>query len=235
MPLDKPSSYADWATQEETSPAGRPNKATIPEQFRLSGLKEEQPLARQYHNEQMNLVGEWVRYLEDQIIQLSTSASAAVINTIFPVGAIYITDQDQDPSITLGIGTWSRIEGRFLVGRDLSDTDFDGIGETGGSKEHSHTNSLVTSSAGSHSHTIPTSGYGSSQTSGSLPSPTTFGNLITGSGKSESAEALESLGQASTTQSTGSAGEHTHTLTGGINTASNLPPYRSTNIFRRIS
>jgi len=54
---------------------------------------------------------------------------------IYQVGAIYITVDPEDPAITLGYGTWQPFGvGRVLVGVDTSDTDFDTVEETGGSK-----------------------------------------------------------------------------------------------------
>ena len=232
MAEPKPDFYIDWATQDETSPSGNPNKVDIPVEFQLSGLKEGEPVPRPYFNQQLNLTGEWIRYLEDQIIQLSISASAAVINTIYPVGALYITDQDADPSTILGVGTWERIEGRFLVGRDLSDTDFDGIGETGGSKTHTHSNSL---SADDHALTID-----------EIPNHShTLELQYQGNDKASEGSAYASLSEVSggdfdgtdtrSTNSTGSSNPHGHNISGSIDSASSLPPYHVTNVFRRIA
>ncbi len=53
----------------------------------------------------------------------------------FPVGSIYTSVTSTNPATTLGYGTWTAFgTGRFLVGVDTSDTDFDTVMETGGSK-----------------------------------------------------------------------------------------------------
>lgn len=54
---------------------------------------------------------------------------------IFPVGAIYISLKDTNPSAFFA-GTWEQLKGRFLVGVDSSDTDFKTSGKTGGEKTH---------------------------------------------------------------------------------------------------
>lgn len=54
---------------------------------------------------------------------------------IFPVGAIYISLKETNPSAFFA-GTWEQIKGKFLVGVDSSDTDFKTSGKTGGEKTH---------------------------------------------------------------------------------------------------
>lgn len=54
---------------------------------------------------------------------------------IYQVGAIHITVSSENPAVTLGYGNWQQFGvGRVLVGVDTSDTDFDTVEETGGSK-----------------------------------------------------------------------------------------------------
>lgn len=71
---------------------------------------------------------------------------------------------------------------------------------------HNHT----VQSGGSHTHTVPIDGWGASQSLGALPEPTTSGRLITGSGKQEDSEQLESLAHANTAVTTSTSGSHTH-------------------------
>ena len=54
---------------------------------------------------------------------------------IYPVGSIYITANATNPSVLFG-GTWEQLKGKFLVGVDSSDTDFETSGKTGGEKTH---------------------------------------------------------------------------------------------------
>ena len=54
---------------------------------------------------------------------------------IYPVGSIYITVNATNPSVLFG-GTWEQLKGKFLVGVDPSDTDFETSEKTGGEKTH---------------------------------------------------------------------------------------------------
>ena len=47
---------------------------------------------------------------------LKTSA----INLIYPVGSIYITFSEENPATLFGVGTWTKIEGKFLLGASSS-------------------------------------------------------------------------------------------------------------------
>lgn len=64
-----------------------------------------------------------------------------IFNLIYPVGSIYINaNTSANPSTYLGIGTWSRYgEGRVIVSQNSSDSQFDGLNETGGAKTHTLT------------------------------------------------------------------------------------------------
>ena len=56
----------------------------------------------------------------------------------YPVGKTEIFYDDLDHTNYLGF-TWEKYAaGRCLVGKDTNDTDFDTLGETGGSKTHNH-------------------------------------------------------------------------------------------------
>ena len=65
---------------------------------------------------------------------------ATVIDTLYPVGSLYISTLSTNPATLLGRGTWAAWgAGKFIVGRDSGDTDFDTSEETGGTKTHGHT------------------------------------------------------------------------------------------------
>lgn len=67
-------------------------------------------------------------------IQLHNEEENIYPNPHFPVGSIYLSVLDTNPSRWFG-GTWEQIaKGRTLVGVDTSDTDFDKVQKTGGSK-----------------------------------------------------------------------------------------------------
>ena len=57
-----------------------------------------------------------------------------VLDTYFPVGSLYLTVGSEDPNTTIG-GTWVRFgNGKTLVGVDTSQTEFNSVEKTGGSK-----------------------------------------------------------------------------------------------------
>ena len=62
-----------------------------------------------------------------------------LMKLVFPIGSIYITQTNTNPSTILKFGTWERVKGKVLVGLDEDDTDFNEIGKTGGEKAHTLT------------------------------------------------------------------------------------------------
>lgn len=71
------------------------------------------------------------------------------VKLLYPIGSIYMSIQDTNPSAFFG-GTWERIaKGKTLVGVDENDTDFNTSSKTGGEKEHT----LTISETPSHYHT----------------------------------------------------------------------------------
>ena len=93
------------------------------------------------------------------------------LNHIYPIGSIFITTVNQDPSPYLG-GKWESFgAGRVLVGFDSSQTEFNTILKTGGKKDHGITignlpvQTMIRVSAGPNSYgnnnwAGPTSGWG---------------------------------------------------------------------------
>lgn len=69
--------------------------------------------------------------------QLATTAFVnAALQAVYPVGSIYINAaSSSNPSALMGFGTWVEFgAGKVIVGLNSSDTDFDTLEETGGSK-----------------------------------------------------------------------------------------------------
>lgn len=68
----------------------------------------------------------------------------------YPVGSIYLSVVNTNPSTWFG-GTWVQIaKGRTLVGVDTNDTDFNTVQKTGGSKylqQHKHSFKVVKDNA----------------------------------------------------------------------------------------
>ena len=69
-----------------------------------------------------------------------------ILESVYPVGSIFISISATDPGTSLGFGTWSRFgEGRMLVSQNSSDSDFDTAEETGGAKTHTISESQLPS------------------------------------------------------------------------------------------
>ena len=144
----------------------------------------------------------------------------ALVNKMFPVGAIYITAGNTNPGTFLG-GTWTQIaQGRALIGVGTLGSDTYAAGDTGGSsrvtlsiseipshnhggatggQSTNHTHDGTTAAAGTHTHTTPLSDGGFFAYSG--------GGGISGTNRPLGADGT-----------TSSAGSHTHTFTTGSNT-----------------
>ena len=72
-----------------------------------------------------------------------------ILEAIYPVGSIFVSGSDTMPALIDGLGTWERIEGKFIVGASDTDGDFDN-GDTGGEKTHT----LTEAELASHNHTV---------------------------------------------------------------------------------
>lgn len=71
-------------------------------------------------------------------------------DSIYPVGSIYFSTNDVNPSTLFG-GVWERFaNGRAIVGVDASQTEFNTVKKEGGSKTHS----LTIDEMPSHTHNI---------------------------------------------------------------------------------
>ena len=105
----------------------------------------------------------------------NASGSVTAVRPIdaWPIGSIFITASSTNPATLLGGGTWTQIQGKYLLASSSSYT----AGNTYGSMTKtlsvanlpSHTHSFTTGSAGSHSHTASTGSAGNhSHTRGSM-------------------------------------------------------------------
>ncbi len=157
--------------------------------------------------------------------QLATTAFVqAALQTLYPVGSIYINASvTTNPGTLLGFGTWTAFgAGRVMVGLNGSDTLFDALEETGGSKDavvvsHTHT-ATVTDPGHTHVQQVDnTSNVGAgSSTKGTIAQ----------NGSSASAQSTQSAttGISVTNASTGSSG-----------TNANLPPYITVAMWKRTA
>jgi len=162
--------------------------------------------------------------------QIATTAFVTTaLQALYPVGSIYINaGVSTNPGTLLGFGTWTAFgAGRVMVGLNGSDTSFDTLEETGGSKDAvvvSHTHTAATGSAGAHSHSV----YTGSRDNGNV-------------GYDGSYVAANSNPYAKNTDAWGttSADAHTHTVTvdstGSSGTNANLQPYITVAMWKRTA
>lgn len=96
-------------------------------------------------------------YVETEINSVKTNLESqinSIASKLFPVGSIYISVTNTNPSSFLG-GTWVAFgQGRTLVGVDTSQSEFNTVQKTGGAK----TVTLDIAHIPPHSHVIP-NGY----------------------------------------------------------------------------
>jgi hypothetical protein len=236
-----------WASVDETDAVnGLANKIAPTASMRNSGLKRREPLSRNILNHQLNAHAEAFADLQAQITALTLNAGIGLISQIYGVGSYYMTEASASPATILGIGTWVRVQGRFLVGRSDTDSSFDGVGEEGGAKEHAHSNTLsvnghaiTPSEMPSHSHPYRDRYHAenSNQLSGfgvkSEAMPNNYNLRIGTNGTDRDNNAFLYIDD--NTDSVGGSSPHTHGLSGGIASNSNLPPYRAVNIWRRTA
>ncbi len=107
-------------------------------------------------------------FILERGVVLSVHQPAATINNgviqPFPVGAVFISILDTDPSELLGYGTWESIgSGKTLIGLDASDTDFNALEKTGGAKAVLPAGTLSAPTftgtpLGTHTHAVTTHG-----------------------------------------------------------------------------
>lgn len=103
-----------------------------------------------------------------------SNLTSTILQTIYPVGSLYVNfADDTSPATVLGFGTWTRIEGRVVVGKSTTDVEFDTLLETGGAKTHT----LTTNEMPAHSHS-----YNDTNTPGATYSAGGFihGGTVTG-------------------------------------------------------
>jgi hypothetical protein len=157
----------------------------------------------------------------------STEFVQLALRAVYPIGSIYTNSSvTTNPATLLGFGTWVAFgAGRVMVGLNGSDTLFDALEETGGSKDatvvaHTHTGS--TSSSGSHNHEV------NGQDTNDAP------NGFTGELSN-----VENWGFGGAIRSTSTAGAHTHSFTtastGSSGTNANLQPYITVAMWKRTA
>ena len=141
--------------------------------------------------------------------------------TIYPVGAIYLSYVSTSPASLFG-GTWEAIAaGMVLVGYNGSDTDFNAAGKTGGAKTHTLTAAQMpahTHTQNAHSHSANVQ-WGTANYDQNRRSDTGTGNYA---GSGASTRNVDST--TATNQNTGGGGAH-----------NNLQPFFTVYMWRRTA
>lgn len=212
---DKPTRYPEWATNSDTDTiTGLKNKLEPSPEFKLSGLKRNQPLPRQYLNDELNLISTWIKWADEQL----TGVGSATLEAAWPVGSVYLAVDSTNPATKFGFGTWSAIaQGKALFGYNSGDADFSTIEGTGGAKTHTHGGTtggtaITIAQMPAHAHMIPEGGVD---------------RAVYGYATGQESVIVEDWDNTTTstdrtlTSATGGGEAHAHT----IPSASSLPPY----------
>lgn len=148
-----------------------------------------------------------------------------LLNKVYPVGAVYISVNDVDPSTLFG-GTWERLEqGKFLI----SGGDNYKIGTTGGEATHTlsadetpaHTHGNVNISGNMYS--VIAQKNSSADDALQWSPYNSFGELNSASGTTYNKTPGQLRFQA----------QHEHSSVGKGYAHNNIPPYLSVNIWKR--
>ena len=111
---------------------------------------------------------------------------ANILNTIYPVGSIYISVSSANPGNTFG-GTWVAFgAGKTLVGFDSNDADFSTVEATGGEKAHT----LDITEIPSHNHNKLKLRWSTASGANAV-----YGSNGTGSGSDRDSESYQGGGQ----------------------------------------
>ena len=119
------------------------------------------------------------------LTDVSLASVAGIMELIYPVGSVVALGVSTNPGTLFGVGTWTAIAGKVIVGIDATQTEFDTLNKTGGAK----TVDIA------HVHTVPYTGY-----SVNYPASPNDGTIVT---------RADNSGVATTSPNTGSAGSST--------------------------
>ena len=152
-------------------------------------------------------------------VAASALTAAAVNAIVYPVGSIYFnatSAENPSHSSLLGFGTWAvYAAGKVAVGLDASDTDFNAVTDTGGSK----TQALTIAN-------LPAHGHPYAVTSTSTPTSGNSGGFMTSSYQGSSGPNDGSVGSSAGQQIGGAGSGSAH---------NNLQPYVVVRMWKRTA
>ena len=157
---------------------------------------------------------------------VTTAVAAVDLSAVYPVGAIFttVTAYADSAAVVAAIGgtTWVAFAaGKMLIGLDSSDTDFDTVEETGGSKTHS----LTEAELPSHQHFIVDNGTVAE--SGDITASNTVSEIATQGGSTYQSYVMR--------PGTGNAEVGLSSATGSDTAHNNLPPYIAVYMWKRTA
>lgn len=191
--------------------------------------------------------------LEDLLPQIREEVGDMILDKAYPVGSVYISLTDDDPSETLG-GEWEQIEDRFLLaaGENHLVTD-----EPGGEEEvlltaaecgvppHTHPNNLgFTVNSHSHGQDGKTIRWYASINKGKKPSGGNTGHFVPALSAAQTdnswqvtiasgGNAIRTAGSTATTSKSG--GVQSNASLDAASAHNNMPPYIVVYMWRRVA
>nr|DAS37227.1 MAG TPA: baseplate protein [Caudoviricetes sp.] len=146
---------------------------------------------------------------------------------IYPIGSIYMSVNNTDPSLVFG-GTWEQIKQRFLIAADDDEAGYNG-GSTGGAFSRNYTpqgsvggHALTVNEIPSHNHGINASAFSSTR------------GIVDGEGSGIISDYVcDPI--AGTTENRGGGAAHNHGFTGTQATINTTPPYLAVYMWKRIA
>lgn len=150
------------------------------------------------------------------------AAPVGILQSVYPVGAVYISTVATNPATLFGFGTWVQIKDRFL----LAAGDSHAAGTTGGAEKHNHKYGLQ---------------YGSYYRDISLELNSNAGLLNYDANGNASLTGGVDIGKKDATVNSGSdAGSKTVNIShfkveANTSTADNMPPYLSVYVWQRTA
>lgn len=174
----------------------------------------------------------------------------SIVDTVYPIGAIYMSTVNTNPSKLFG-GTWTQISGRFLLAADSSHT----AGSTGGASSHTITAAEMPAhnhSLNNHVHTVPAHTHSAS--TGTAGAHTHDVSRLQRATVTTGATGYLAQGGADTSYPTSREGNHTHNVTvaskpafnttaasgntgntGSGRAFSTMPPYLAVYVWKRTA
>ena len=135
----------------------------------------------------------------------------------YPIGHEIYTKNSANPSTYMGFGTWELTSiGRMQVGIDTTDTDFDTVGKTGGSKTHTHDSGSIVANIGAANGNLGRIAYKATSATTGI----TYNRAADGTAISE-----DEIGTSN----------HATTTSGTTASSSNLSPYITVYIWKRTA